>query len=98
MMKPKDKVVTFFLVLMGSIFVICYGVYSFMNGFHNVDLSYNFKCYNVQDLGSDEKVRSPDEGYMLGIKQMFQSLFYLVIGSLGWGIGYAVMLNKIYEG
>lgn len=49
---------------------------SYVNGFHNVDLAYNFKYVEQEfnttpiDLGSDGKYRTMDELYGKGLEQI----------------------------
>lgn len=71
---------------MMSLFFIVFGVYIFMAGFHNVDLSHNGivleaeKGINLIDTGSDYITRDLEEYYIMGHNQMLASIYFLSSG------------------
>jgi len=82
----KNKIISILLLINFCIyFVILFiSINQFWVGFHNID--YNFKNPNLRDIGTDGVIRTLDEAYLMGLRQIQRGFYFSVLSSFVIGI------------
>ena len=73
------------IVLVIGLIVMFASITLIMSGIHNVDNSVNMMKLNLNDIGIDNVLRSYDQAYLFGMKQIVYGLYLLFAGfGLTW--------------
>jgi len=99
-MKKKTKTsykFIYYLMFTASVMLIFLSIVLFCIGFHNVDLGVNFICSDdVVDRGLDDVLRTPEDMYLLGVKQMRNSFLLMFFSAFVLGYFWYYVFTKNY--
>lgn len=80
---------TFILLL--SLYTLCYGLFIYGRGHHNVDLGHNIRIVNAEnnlsyiDITNKFNEWTPTTMYITGFNQIDAALYLCILGAMGFG-------------
>ena len=89
-----------YIILLFRVCFLCWGIYGFYVGFHNIDLGANIRWINSQyhlnlaDINSANKEWTPLEMYMAGLDQIQTGIFTSILGAFGFGMALSLIIKK----
>lgn len=98
-LKDMGSFTLIIIILIVAIATLNNGITTFWVGFHNIDLGYNVKYINAEydleliDIGNDNIERTPSEMYRLGLDQIIDSLRYIFVSGLCFGVLYVILIR-----
>jgi len=89
-----------YITLLIGISLLCWGIYMFYIGFHNVDLGQNLRYleakhgFSLIDINSEGNKWTPLEMYMVGLDQIQYGLFRSILGTFLIGNAISLIVKK----